>query len=89
MAQRSQATAVVLFWLAASSLAVLCSALRCPDEPVSVSSNGSLIFRRLSTRSDGSEPSYDPGAIGGWYSMAAGFIEVVRSGSLPYGRLVL
>ena len=60
--------------------------LQCPDVPVQRLSNGSLVFRPLSAGPQESNPIYDPGAIGGWYSLPSGFIEVVRSGSLPYGN---
>ena len=60
--------------------------LRCPSESVKVGSNGSLMFRPLSPGSDNPDPVYDPGAIGGWYSLAAGFVDVVRPGTLPYGE---
>ena len=73
----------VLFFCFSLPLAVT----QCPDVSVSVNTtSGSLIFRPLSSRSTGGNPDYDPGAIGGWYSLASGFIEVVRSGSLPYGK---
>ena len=62
-------------------------ALQCPKGLVSVDDDGSLTFRPLSPGSEDSIPSYDPGVIGGWYSLSSGFIEVVRSGSLPYGML--
>ena len=54
---------------------------------MSVRRNGSLSFRPLSPGSDDTSPSYmyNPGVIGGWYSLSSGFIDTVRSGSLPYG----
>lgn len=59
--------------------------LQCPKGLVSVDSDGSLTFQPLPPGSKDSTPSYDPGMIGGWYSLSSGFIDVVRSGSLPYG----
>lgn len=68
-----------------SSAPLLVTAVQCPAESV-VNENGSLIYRPLSPGSDIADPVYDPGVIGGWYSLAAGFVDVVRSGSLPYGE---
>lgn len=67
----------------------LARAVQCPSDSVLVGSNGTLVFRALPPGSDNSDPVYDPGAIGGWYSLAGGFVDVVRSGSLPYGESVM
>lgn len=61
-------------------------AVQCPRDSVSVDDDGSLMYRPLSPGTADIDPSYDPGAIGGWYSLAAGFVDVVRSGSLPYSE---
>ena len=77
-----QVGVIVLF----SVIVTLNALTYCPSGLVSVSANGSLIFQSLSTRSRDNSSNYDPGAIGGWYSLPSGFIDVVRSGSLPYGE---
>ena len=69
-----------------SSTPPLVGSVDCPAESVTVSSNGSLAFRPLSSGADNTDPTYNRGAIGGWYSLAAGFVDVVRSGTLPYGE---
>ena len=74
--------AVVLSLL---SSAPLMGAVQCPRDSVTVD-NGSLVFRALSPGTANTDPNYDPGAIGGWYSLASGFVDVVRSGSLPYSE---
>lgn len=68
-----------------SSAPPLVGSVNCPANSVMVS-NGTLMFQPLSPGSDNIDPMYNPGAIGGWYSLAAGFVDVVRSGSLPYGE---
>ena len=84
MAILSSSQIGVGFFLSFVSLAA--SAAQCPAVPVSVNDDGSLTFRPLSTRSGDTGSNYDPGAIGGWYSLPSGFIDAVRSGSLPYGE---
>ena len=69
-----------------SSAPLLGGAVQCPASSVSVNSNGSLMFRPLSAGSDNVDASFDPGVIGGWYSLSSGFVDAVRSGSLPYGE---
>ena len=68
-----------------SSSPLLVRAVQCPAESVTVS-NGTLMFRPLSPGTNTEDPVYDPGVIGGWYSLASGFVDVVRSGTLPYGE---
>ena len=80
----SRLLAVVVVFLLLTTLP-LSETVQCPSDSVSVS-NGSLIFRPLSPGTANTDPNYDPGAIGGWYLMASGFIDVVRSGSLPYSE---
>ena len=68
-----------------SSAPLLVRAVQCPAESVSVD-NGTLTYRPLSPGTETEDPVYNAGAIGGWYSLASGFVDVVRSGSLPYGE---
>jgi hypothetical protein len=81
----SQLFSVVAVFLSLLTTLPLSEAVQCPRDSVSVS-NGSLMFRPLSPGTANTDPNYDPGAIGGWYSMASGFVDVVRSGSLPYSE---
>lgn len=72
--------------LVLSSAPLLVRGVQCPSDSVLVGRNGTLVFRPLSPGSDNSDPVYDPGAIGGWYFLAAGFVDIVRPGTLPYGK---
>ena len=81
----SQFLAVVVLFPSLLATPPLVEAVQCPRDSVSVS-NGSLMFSPLSPGSANTDPNYDPGAIGGWYSIASGFVDVVRSGSLPYSE---
>ena len=81
----SQLLAVVAVFSLLTTTLPLYEAVQCPSDSVSVS-NGSLIFRPLSSGTANTDPNYDPGAIGGWYLIASGFVDVVRSGSLPYSE---
>lgn len=47
--------------------------------------SGSISYSPLPAGSGLVNSTYDPGVIGGWYSLARGFVDVVRPGSLPYG----
>ena len=69
-----------------SSTPLLVKSVTCPEKSVMVSGNGSLTFSPLSPGADNIDPTYNPGAIGGWYALAAGFVDVTRSGTLPYGE---
>lgn len=81
----SQLLALAVVFLSLLTTPPLLEAVQCPRDSVSVN-NGSLMFRPLSPGTDNTNPSYNPGAIGGWYSLASGFVDVVRSGSLPYSK---
>ena len=81
----SQLLAMAVMFLALLGAPPLLEAVQCPRDSVSLS-NESLLFRPLSPGTANTEPNYDPGAIGGWYSIASGFVDVVRSGSLPYSE---
>ena len=76
---------VVAVFLSLLTTPPLLEAVQCPRDSVSIN-NGSLMFRPLSPGTANTDPNYDPGAIGGWYSMASGFVDVVRSGNLPYSE---
>lgn len=68
-----------------------CSAqIQCPDSILTFNPDGSVDFGSLELPSgaDPVDPSYNPGPAGGWYALAAGFVNVVRPGSLPYGWCV-
>ena len=60
---------------------------QCPTELLTISSNGTITFSPLSNGSGPVDASYDPGAAGGWYALANGFIDAVRPGGLPFGKL--
>jgi hypothetical protein len=64
------------------------SQLQCPSGLVTVFPNGTADFGSLPAGAEDVDPVYDPGPIGGWYSLARGFVDVVRPGSLPYGMYV-
>ena len=59
--------------------------LQCPVNRVDVLDNGTVLFGPLSPGSGPVDASYDPGAIGGWNSLANGFIDAVQSQPLPFG----
>ena len=59
--------------------------LQCPVNEVTVLDNGTILFGPLSAGSGPVDASYDPGAIGGWNSLASGFIDAVQSRPLPFG----
>lgn len=82
----SQLLALAVVFLSLLTTPPLLEAVQCPRDSVSVN-NGSLMFRPLSPGTANTDPNYDPGAIGGWYSLASGFVDVVRSGSLPYNQI--
>ena len=50
--------------------------------------NGTISFAPVSTTTTGGfSPSvYDARGLDGYYAMANGFVDAVRSGSLPYGE---
>lgn len=60
--------------------------LQCPNELLTIS-NGTITFSPISEGSGPVDASYDPGAAGGWYALANGFVDAVRPGSLPFGEL--
>ena len=82
----SRLLALAVVFLSLLTAPPLLEAVQCPRDSVSVN-NGSLMFRPLSPGTANTDPNYDPGAIGGWYSLASGFVDVVRSGNLPYSEL--
>ena len=45
-----------------------------------------VTYSPLPASSPDLDVEYDAGAISGWYSLASGFVNVVRPGSLPYGK---
>jgi len=57
----------------------------CPAELIVVS-NGSVDYSELPTTTPVSIPVYNPGGIGGWYSLVGGFVDGIRPGTLPYGK---
>ncbi len=59
--------------------------LQCPAETVT-EVDGELIFGPLSPGSGAVDATYDPGTIGAWNALANGFVDAVRSGSLPFGE---
>ena len=49
--------------------------------------NGTISFAPVPTSTGSFSPvTYDDRGLGGYYGMANGFVDVVRSGSLPYGE---
>ena len=62
--------------------------LQCPLYPlanVSSTDNDTLIFAPFPTDSPPTDVTYDPGALGPWYSISSGIINVARPGSLTEG----
>lgn len=59
---------------------------QCSAELLQISPNGIITFSPLSEGSGPVDASYDAGAAGGWYALANGFIDAVRSGGLPFGE---
>ena len=76
-----------VLWLVAVSLTYTSGQFQCPASFVNVFSNGTADFDSLPAGAEDVEPVYDPGPIGGWYSLARGFVDVVRPGSLPFSML--
>ena len=58
----------------------------CPQQPVTRNPDGTLTYSPFPPGTDSLDTSYNPGAIGGWYSLASGFVDLIRPGSLPYGK---
>ena len=49
--------------------------------------NGTISFAPVPTSTGGFSPSvYDARGLDGYYAVANGFVDAVRSGSLPYGE---
>lgn len=66
--------------------------LQCPRYPlanVSSSDNDTLIFAPFPTDSPSTNVDYDPGALGPWYSISSGIINVARPGSFTEGIYIL
>lgn len=55
---------------------------------VTVDGNGNLVFPPLPEGGTDFTYEYDP-AIGGWYDLANGFVDMVRPGGLPYGEFIV
>lgn len=70
------------------SLSYTCGQIQCPSAFVTILSNGTADFDGLPAGAEDVDPVYDPGAIGGWYNLAGGFVDVVRPGSLPYSTCI-
>lgn len=62
--------------------------IQCNGPLVAVNTNGRLNFSSLPAGAPFVQPVYNPGAVGGWYDLAGGFVDVVRPGNLPYGTCV-
>lgn len=61
--------------------------IQCPANLLTYFPNNStVIFNPLPPGAENTMPEYDPGPIGGWYNLAARFVDAVRPGSLPYGK---
>lgn len=60
--------------------------LQCPVAQLRILPNGSVVFDPLPAGADFVQPTVDTGPASGWYALAAGFVDVVRPGSLPYGK---
>ena len=73
------------FILLMVSVSICCSS---SGQFLTENSNGTVTFTGLPAGSGPVSSNYDPGAIGGWYSLASGFVDAVRPGSLPYGMSV-
>ena len=76
--------------LALSLLSLVCcgwgQGIQCTRPFVRPAPDGTLDFEELPAGADPVQPEYDPGPIGGWYSLAGGFVDAARPGSLPYGE---
>ncbi len=79
-------------WVGLSCLAVLLMVvahtsgqLQCPNRQVEFFPNGSVNFDPLHSGNGMVDATFDTGPARGWYGLAAGFVNVVRPGDLPYG----
>lgn len=61
--------------------------LQCTNDPLIVEADGTINFEPLPAGESDEIPAYNPGAVGGWYDLAGRFVDAVRPGSLPYGKL--
>ena len=77
--------AILLLGCTFSALAFVSGQIQCPARPATLNSDGTVTYSPLPSGSDLFNNSYNPGAIGGWYSLASGFVDAVRPGNLPYG----
>lgn len=76
----------VLSFVLISLSSYTCGQIQCPAPFVRVFPNGTADFDSLPPGGEDVDPVYDPGAIGGWYDLAEGFVDAVRPGSLPYSK---
>ena len=76
----------VLALMLISLVSICCGQIQCTRSYVTQSPDGELEFEGLPPGAPNVGPRYNPGPVGGWYSLAGGFVDVVRPGSLPYGK---
>lgn len=65
------------------------SSFQCPSyQLVNVSRNDSnlLLFSEFPSDSPPQDVSYNPGALGAWYEISSGIINIVQPGSLTQGK---
>jgi len=77
---------ILLVGWSLSVVSLATGAIQCPANPATRNADGSVTYSPLPSGSSPTNASYNPGAIGGWYSLASGFVDAVRPGSLPFGR---
>lgn len=71
------------------SIAPLCdsqSSIVCPEGGRVEIVDGELEFGTLPPSSPPDREEYDAGGLEGWYGLARGFVNVVQSENLPYGK---
>ncbi len=75
--------------LLTTSLTLACAQidLQCPSQPLTIL-NGTIAFTPLSEGSGPVDASYNASLVSRtWFSLANGFVDIVRNGGLPYGAL--
>lgn len=84
----------LLYWLISVTILSQCnsqSSLQCPIEAlvnVSTTNQSVLLFSDFPTDNlNLSDVSYNPGALGPWYDIGSGIINVVQPGSVTRGNV--